>query len=116
MRLIVLRHIYHIVLTHAKNIVSVQVKIRFFPLYKSIDGYETNLLDREFFDGFRLLNLTMNFIKGHRLGIIFCFANLISICKFQRNIKLTIFTMDGIVIITFQYCVHPSFFRNESES
>ena len=72
-----------------------------------MDGYETNLLDREFFDSFHLLDLTVNFIKGHRLGIIFCFVNLISIGKFQGNIKLTILAMGGVVIVIAANIAYP---------
>ena len=68
------------------------------------------MLDREFFDFFYLLNLTMNFIKGHRLSIIFCFVNLISICKFQRDIKLTVLAIDGVVIVIATNIAYPLHF------
>lgn len=107
LRLIVLRHISHMVLIRLQKHCFRPGKSKVLPLYKSIDGYETNLLDRESFDFFHLLNLTMNFIKGHRLGIIFCFVNLISVCKFQGDIKLTILSMGGVVIVIAANIAYP---------
>ena len=52
----------------------------------------------------------MNFIKGHRLGIIFCFVNLISVCKFQGDIKLAILSMGGVVIVIAANIAYPLHF------
>lgn len=82
-----------------KNVIAIQIGIRLFLLHKAIDGDESELLNGQFLDVRHLLSLTVNFIEGHRLGIILCLINCIAVCQLQSDIELTVLAVDGVVIV-----------------
>ena len=82
-----------------KNVIAIKIGIRLFLLHKAIDGDESELLNGQFLDVRHLLSLTVNFIEGHRLGIILCLINCIAVCQLQSNIELTVLAVDGVVIV-----------------
>ena len=59
-------------------------------LYEPIDGDKSEPIDCQFFDVSHLLSLPVDFVESHRLSIIFCFVNGISVSQFQSDIKLTV--------------------------
>ena len=83
----------------SKKVVSVQINIRLFLLYEPIDGDKSEPIDCQFFDVSHLLSLPVDFVESHRLSIIFCFVNGISVSQFQSDIKLTVLAVDGVIVV-----------------